>query len=196
MTTTQRRRVVSVPWLVAGLLAFAGLVALLTTGDEPAPVAPSQFGPVTVEGPALPADGSTGMAAPALAGVDVHRDPVRVEPGQATLLVFVAHWCPHCQVEVPRIVEWRRAGGGEALRLVAVSTGQDPSLPNWPATQWLETEGWPGAVILDDETGTAAKAFGVTAFPYFALLDADGTVRARASGELSVESLDAMAERV
>lgn len=196
MNTVKRRRVVSVPWLVTGALAFAGLIALLTTGNEPAPVVPPQFGPVTIEGPALPADGSIGMTAPLLAGVDVHRDPVRIEPGRATLLVFVAHWCPHCQAEVPRIVQWQRKGGGEALRLVAVSTGQDASLPNWPATLWLESEGWPGAVILDDQAGSAAKAFGVTAFPYFVLLEADGTVRARASGEFNEGSLDTLAGRV
>jgi hypothetical protein len=45
-------------------------------------------------------------------------------------------------------------------------------------------------VIADDEAGTAATTFGLSAFPYFVAVDADGTVVARASGELTTDQFD------
>lgn len=204
MTTRVARRSRRRPLLLAlgGLVAAAALVALLTApGDGGGGEEPPQWGPVVLQGSPLPRLGSgpdpaIGMAAPVLEGVDVHRDPVVAPDGRPTLLVFLAHWCPHCQAEVPRVVAWRGQGGGPGLRVVAVSSGQDRSRPNWPATQWLEREGWMEPVLLDDEEGSAGRAYGLTSYPYFVLVNADGVVVARASGELSEDMLEALAERV
>ena len=38
--------------------------------------------------------------------------------------------------------------------------------------------------MADSRDGTAAKAYGLTAYPYFVLVNADGTVAGRGSGEL------------
>ncbi|MEL0193847.1 MAG: hypothetical protein VW962_02020, partial [Acidimicrobiaceae bacterium] len=66
---------------------------------------------VIIEGEFLPAlvdphaDESVGMPIPSLIGENFDGDVVAVRPtdGVATLVVFLAHWCPHCNNEIPEI---------------------------------------------------------------------------------------------
>ena len=57
---------------------------------------------------------------------------------------FVAHWCPHCQAEVPRIVALAEQGRlPEGVDVAAVSTAVDATAPNYPPSAWLDRVGWP-----------------------------------------------------
>ena len=49
-------------------------------------------------------------------------------------------------------------------------------------------------MIADDVEQTAAQAYGVTGYPFLTFIDADGNVVARTSGELPVETLQALAD--
>ena len=51
---------------------------------------------------------------------------------------------------------------------------------------------WPWPVLVDDERSTAANAYGVSGFPFFALYDADGELVLRTSGELDTDELGPM----
>jgi len=114
--------------------------------------------------------------------------------GRAKILVFLAHWCSHCQTEVPVVQAWLDAGGlPEDVDLVSVSTAIDPNRPNYPPDAWLAREGWTPPVIVDP-TNTVADAFGLAAFPYFVFAHADGTVGARATGELAIADLEAIVD--
>ena len=183
--------------VVVALVLVAGLVAWFVTrssdgGDAAeAPV----FGEVSVEGEALPvlaegADPSTdpvvGTPAPVVSGTDFAGAPVTLASGgEPTVVIFLAHWCPHCQREVPVVQQWLDDGGlPEGTQILSVATGQDPTLPNFPPATWLEEEGWTPPVLVDDESRTAATAFGLTSFPFWVFLDSAGNVAARASGEL------------
>jgi hypothetical protein len=96
---------------------------------------------------------------------------------------------------VPRIQEWLDEDGMPAdVNLVAVATANDPSRVNYPAGDWLRKEGWSVPTIVDDEEGTAAKAIGLSAFPFFVVVDADGEVVLRTSGELDRGQWDALLE--
>ena len=55
---------------------------------------------------------------------------------------------------------------------------------------WLAREGWTAPVITDPD-GSVASAYGLTAFPFFVFVNADGTVAARATGELPMPELQA-----
>ncbi len=105
------------------------------------------------------------------------------------MVVFLAHWCPHCNAEVPRLNELRDEGRfPEGLNIVAVSTGVNPGRPNFPPSQWFDDMDWTYPVIVDGvdmerETFIAADAYGVDGFPFIMLLDGDGKVVARWSGE-------------
>ena len=109
--------------------------------------------------------------------------------GTAKAILFVAHWCPHCEAEVPRIQDAVDAGDWpDDVELVTVSTAIDPTAPNYPPEVWLQEAGWTAPVITD-ATGSVATAYGLTAFPYFVFVNADGTVSARATGELPMDEL-------
>ena len=110
--------------------------------------------------------------------------------GKAKILLFLAHWCPHCQAEVPVVQDWIDSGNlpGD-IDLISVSSSIDPNRPNYPPNEWLEREGWTAPVIVD-ESGTVADAYGLPAFPYWVFVNADGTVAGRLIGELAASDLD------
>jgi thiol-disulfide isomerase/thioredoxin len=110
--------------------------------------------------------------------------------GKAKILLFLAHWCPHCQTEVPVVQDWIDRGNlpGD-VDLISVSSSIDQNRPNYPPSEWLEREGWTAPVIVD-ESGTVADAYGLSAFPYWVFVNADGTVAGRLTGELPASDLD------
>jgi thiol-disulfide isomerase/thioredoxin len=209
------------PAIVVGIIAALVVVALVVAiaagsgggstddgGSATGADVPTETGatPVTVsvEGtplPALPdagADPAVGQPMPVLSGTGLDGSPVQLPTtGRPTMILFVAHWCPHCQAEVPVVQDWVDAGGLPAgVDLVTVSTAADPRRPNFPPAEWLASEGWTAPVLADDADGDAAQAAGLTAFPFFVAVDADGTVAARASGELTPAQLDQFAAEV
>ncbi|MDQ2651115.1 MAG: hypothetical protein M3Z03_16365, partial [Actinomycetota bacterium] len=92
------------------------------------------------------------------------------------------------------IVELEADGELDGVRLVAVVTGTNPEAPNYPPARWLEREGWPGEVILDDDEHAAAGAYGLAGYPFIVTLDPDGDVVSRTSGEIPREALIAAAD--
>jgi thiol-disulfide isomerase/thioredoxin len=139
-------------------------------------------------------DPAVGQAAPAVTGSTFDGGSVSIgDDGRAKLVMFLAHWCPHCRAEVPVITDWlESAGMPEDVDLYAVSTGVSSDAPNYPPSQWLEDENWPVTTIADDADSSVATAFGLRSYPYFVAIDANGDVVARASGELTVEQLETM----
>ncbi len=184
----------------AALVGLLGIVAVVVArpGSDRAGSQRRETGAVTVGGAKLPplpsagsADPAVGRRAPTLSGTDFHGRPVAtVADGRPQVLIFLAHWCPHCRAEVPRITAWLRDQGQPAgVSLTSVSTAVDGARPNYPPSQWLGREGWPLPVLADDGAGSAAGAYGVTGFPFFVFVDGDGTVAGRSSGEVPIEEL-------
>ncbi len=194
---------VPVMWIALGIVAVVALAAAVTIGiysggDEDTVetsdgelVDPVETGPVVVDGAALPPfqgasladDPAVGMPAPELEGVTFTGEETGILfDGRPKLVVFLAHWCPVCQAELPEIVDWLEADGlRDDVDLYAVATAFDRARGNLPS-QWFVDEGYDGPVLMDDEDDSAAQAFGVDAFPYWVVLDADGTVALRFSG--------------
>jgi cytochrome c biogenesis protein CcmG/thiol:disulfide interchange protein DsbE len=161
-----------------------------------------EYQPVTYTGDALPmleesvpapgTDPAEGAMAPVLKGFAFNGMEMTVKPaGKPVLLVFLAHWCPHCNAEIPRLIEWQESGQmPESLVVIGVATGSRDDQPNWPPSQWLVDMEWPWGVLADSESQDAAVAMGVGGYPGLVLLDGDGTVLARRSGEASVSELN------
>lgn len=141
------------------------------------------------------ADPAVGMRAPVVEGVGLDGRPVTVPgAGRPTIVVFLAHWCPHCQREVPQLQRWIDEGAlPDGVDVVGVATGFDPELPNHPASAWLDREGWTPATVADGD-GSAATAYGVSGFPFWVAVAGDGTVVERRSGELTLDDVTALAE--
>ncbi len=196
--------------VVVLIVVLAGLAVLLTGGDDdsaedlgPVPTysdEAEQNRPVTVSGDPLPtfgdeaADPALGLAAPIVEGQDFDGAPVTIGgPSDGpTLLVFLAHYCPHCNAEIPEILQ--AYGDGlypDDLEIVGISTNAHPDGPNYPPSEWLVEKRWLWPALADDETATAMNVFGGPAFPYMVLLDADGHVVARRTGEMPADALGA-----
>ena len=180
------------------------------TGAAAAANAEQETADITVTGEPLPSmpemapgsyftdtstDKAIGMPAPSIDGSSFDGSPVKVDTGDGTprVIVFVAHWCPHCQAEVPKIEKWLQANGLPAdVELYAVATGTSDQRPNFPPSKWLQKEGWTVPTMVDDQQGTAAEAYGLSSFPFFVAVDANGKVVARTSGELEVSQFEAL----
>ena len=105
--------------------------------------------------------------------------------------MFVAHWCPHCQAEVPLLVALAKQGVFDGVKVSAVATGTNDAADNYPPSAWLKEVDWPFPVMADSKQGTAAQAYGLTGYPYFVLVNPDGTVAGRGSGELPEDQIKA-----
>lgn len=200
-----RRPVVGV---VAAVFLVAATIALIATRDDNSnggsdaagsATGVEQTRPVRVTGdaPAVFQDGpdtAVGVVAPALIGAGFDGTPVEIRAdGQPKVVVFLAHWCPHCRREVPVLVDWLAENGNpEGVVLHAVATGTSADRPNYPPSEWLEREGFPVPVLADTADGSAATAFGLSSFPYFVALDGAHRVVARTAGELTGPQWEAL----
>ena len=143
----------------------------------------------------LATDPAVGKSAPQVSGSTLDGQFITTSPqnGNYKMIVFVAHWCPHCQREVPRLVDWAASGEvPDNLDVMAVSTGIDKTRGNYPPSAWLAKEAWPFPVMADDANSTAASAYGLTSFPYFVVVSPEGKVLVRNSGEIEITALNEM----
>ena len=158
--------------------------------------------PVTINGTALPklaqsgADPAVGKTIPEATGGSFDGSPVAIRnDGRPKLIVFVAHWCPHCRKEVPLLAAYLKSHPLPAgVDLYTVSTDVVSNRPNYPPSAWLAKEHWTVKTLADSDKGQAADAFGLTAFPYFVAADAQGNVVARTSGEITTDQFAALAQ--
>ena len=149
---------------MSGLLAACSDDTASPTGGPSAPTGTIElapfpdddiYKPVAVEGEALPPfspevrsgeqpDTAWCRGAPIVAGYDYAGNRVTIDPATdgPTMVVLLAHWCPHCNAEIPVLNEWRDSGGvPEGLNIVGVSTGVSPDAPNYPPDEWLTSNG-------------------------------------------------------
>ncbi|HUF99617.1 MAG TPA: TlpA disulfide reductase family protein [Ilumatobacter sp.] len=163
-----------------------------------------EIGALDVIGDVLPVyeddiatDPAIGLAAPVLIGTGFDGNPVRVDAAAdgPTMLVYLAHWCPHCNAEV-RVINGLRDAGAfpEGLNIIAVSTAPSPDRANFPPSQWVDDMGWTYPVIVDGVDLAAGAylgptAYGLDGFPFVTLIDGDGTVAARWSGEAGADKI-------
>lgn len=188
------------PAVIAVVLVL-GLVAIVaargSSKDDAEEVASQQTGAVEVTGDPLPAfstpedDAAVGTTIPELRGTDFEGEEVVIGPDGAKVIMVVAHWCPHCQREVPRVMSHLEDNPmPDDVELVMLSTAVDRSGGNYPPSSWLADEGWTGPTLTDSEQGVGAAALGLDGFPYFVVTNAEGEVVTRTSGEISTETFD------
>lgn len=187
-------------WLI-GLAIVALFVSLALAADDEATDDPDtvQTAPVTVEGvgllPLAAPDPALGETVPTLSGSSFDGSPVSFEPGVPRVYGFFAHWCPHCQSELPKLTEWLNDGiAAEGVEVAAISTAVESEADNHPPSQWFDEVGYPGDVLVDSANDNAAIAFGLVAFPYWVVTDADGAVLVRLTGNVERDEFVALTE--
>ncbi len=183
-----------------GVIAVLLVVAIVASSDEPIGSG-GEYGDPVITGAALPsmppsvsvvdADPATGVIAPEITGQDFDDSTVTLaHDGRPKAVVFVAHWCSHCQAEVPRVQAWLDGGGGvPGVDIISVTTSASSGQANWPPSRWLDREGWTSPNIRDNQDSDAFQAYGGTSFPYWVFLNGDGTVAARVAGQTGIDTL-------
>ena len=178
---------------VATVLGIAAVLAVvLSRPGTSTTAATPQVRPVSTTGNPLPrfdtatSDAAVGMTIPTVTGTSFDGSPVSISnDGKAKVVLFVAHWCPHCRREVPLLASaLRQTPLPPNVEMITISTGVNANAPNYPPSEWLAGVKWPTPVLADDGESSAASAYGLTGFPYFVFVDAHNQVVARSSGEM------------
>jgi thiol-disulfide isomerase/thioredoxin len=190
-------------WIIAGVVGLGLIVVLaFSIASEESLDESIAFGEITVEGANLPfledpsTDPALGAVAPTVSGGDWNDNQYSIAAdGRAKIVIFLAHWCPHCQVEVPVVQDWINSGGLPSdVDMYSITVLSEKLRPNWPSQDWLEDEGWTVPVIMDDAQGSAVLAYGMTGTPFYVVLDGENTNLGRFSGEVGVPGLEAMVQ--
>ena len=194
MAAKSRNKLMIILGVVAAVV-IAGAVAFFTvSGSEP------ETADATINGDPIPVlagnapvgrDIAFGWDAPTVAGSDWKGNPVNIDPadGRPKVIVFLAHWCPHCQAEVPQIQAWlNQTGGNPDVDLYGVATSINRTRPNWPPSDWLEREGWTPPTVMD-LNNRVSTAYGLSAFPYWVAVNAEGKVVYRVAAGIGVDGL-------
>ena len=190
-TTASRSRTGIYVGLALVVVVALGAAILLSQPDENTDGMPLDA-TVTISGDSLPAfggdpasDAAVGLVAPDLTGEGFAGEEVAItNDGRPKVILFLAHWCPHCQREVPVLQSYsEETGFPDTVDIYSVATSYSPTQPNWPPSSWLAREGWTFPALVDDPESTAFQAFGQGGFPYYVLINSSGEVALRMSGE-------------
>lgn len=187
--------------LVGTILVVAAVVIAQDSGDTPQGGGDTAFAeaigvplPAPVAGDVV--DPAVGMVAPTISAQTFDGDRVQLRvDGTGRVLGFFAHWCGHCQAEVPELTAWLNSTELPAdVEVVAISTSVDASADNYPPSAWFAREEWPTAVLLDSENNALADAFGLRTFPYWVVVDQAGEVVQRIEGRIGGAELASLIE--
>jgi thiol-disulfide isomerase/thioredoxin len=190
--------------IVGGVVGLGLIVALaFSIANEGEVDASIGYGSPVVTGDALPQfdssssapqDLGVGLRAPTAVGADWDGNEVRIEAdGRPKIVMFLAHWCSHCQAEVPVVQDWVDSGNlPDDVDFYGITTSTDRLRPNWPPQDWLVDAGWTAPTLMDDQIGTLAASYGMAGTPFYLVLDGENKVIFRISGEVGVAGLDAL----
>jgi len=169
--------------LVVGSFALSGGTGNdAATGTSAAPA-----GTVTIDrasGPQLQVgDTVPSFTAPMLGGGTMKWNDYL---GTPTVLAIWAPWCPHCQVELPRLSAGVDAHPGVQMASVTTAIGQQPG-PT--PEEYMTSKGLTFPVGMDDENLTILKGMGVQSFPTTYYVDPSGKVVNVTVGEVPADQL-------
>lgn len=138
-------------------------------------------------------DPAVGLQAPSFTASYFDNQEVvfELDDGQPRVLMFMAHWCSHCQAEVDALADYFATSGVRSdVQLVPISTSVDEGAPNHPPSRWLINESWPVPVLRDSQSNNLARGFGLSGFPFYVVVNGDGEIVARRSGAVSTSQWD------
>ena len=155
--------------------------ALPRLADAPASIGRRALAPGNGNTSASPASTEAGAGTGAKGGNDnlVSSQALR---GQPYLLNVWASWCMPCLQEQPQMMALAQS---HRIRIVGMNYKDQPA----DARRWLARNGNPYDEIIVDAQGRTAIDFGVYGVPETFLIDAEGRIRYKLTGALSIQTL-------
>ena len=143
-------------------------------------------------------DSALGWAAPEVKGVGLDGEEIYIGgEGSTTLIMVLAHWCPHCRNEVRELAPFlNETDSLNRVRMVTLLTSINDERANFPPHTWLDLEKWPVPSIVDTPSSQIATAYGVTSFPFFIVINDKGELALRMPGRLGVETLSRLLDAI
>lgn len=169
-----------------GRLIAGAVVLLLMSGCGPRPPGGDSAGQVGA-GDAAEARAAVGFAAPEIRAIDVSTGKgltLSEMRGRVVFLNFWATWCGPCRVEMPAM-ELLHAEFGPRVTILAV--GADSREKPEQLAAFAKEMGLTFTIAYDG--GDAAKVYRALGLPTSVFVDANGVVRARHTGTLSLEKM-------
>jgi thiol-disulfide isomerase/thioredoxin len=172
-------------------LATGSLVAPSASGASAAvaPSVPPGSLPVFEQGQP---DAALGMVLGEVDGVEYYTETeLVIDPADGTARAWLiwAHWCPHCQRELPPLSDWytENADLYPNVELISVTSSIDPTRGN-PLEPYLDDLQLPFPAILDPDLALAEQ-FGLSAYPFWVFTAPDGTTLLRIAGFLEIDQV-------
>ena len=137
-------------------------------------------------------DAALGVVLGDVTGVEYYADTeMTVDPADGTARAWLvwAHWCPHCQRELPPLSDWytENADLYPNVELVSITSSIDPARGN-PLEPYLDELQLPFPAIVDPDLALAEQ-FGLSAFPFWVFTAGDGTTLLRVAGFLEIDQI-------
>lgn len=153
----------------AALLSIAGVAVLVAGGPGADSYTPNDEGLI-----------ETGSSAPAFTASAIGGGDVSVGgdagDSRATLLVFFATWCPHCQNEAPIVSDLASQNDDLEVVMVGIDGQDDPQ----KVQEFVQGYGIEGSSVYEPSLG---QEYRVTGYPTVYVLNGNGAVVAANSGE-------------
>jgi thiol-disulfide isomerase/thioredoxin len=148
------------------IVVIAALAVFSATGGGAGNFTPNDEGLIPV-----------GEKAPGFTAETVGGGSVSVEGGaRATMLVFFATWCPHCQKEAPVMSELESQYDGLRMVMVGIDGEDDPE----KVQRFVEEYDIESPAVYEPGLGSE---YGVSGYPTTYVLDGDNRVVGAHSGE-------------
>ncbi len=146
---------------------------------------------ISIVDPSKGVDSASGKISPKIDYKLDNKISITYPENSPTILLFVAHWCPHCQEELPEVIKWIETEDiiTKGVKIVLIVTGIDSTKQNYPPDEWLFNEQWKYPVIYDDNQNSIAEHFGVKYFPSWVFTENDGLIAFTHAGRIGIEEL-------
>lgn len=126
-----------------------------------------------------------GFRAPTVVGKALSLHALR---GRPVVLDFFTSWCAACRAEAPSLEAVFRQEGGRVWVVGVDMAVSEPSLA--AVSTFAQTYGITFPIVLD-RTGQVSDTYQVQSIPTLVFIDASGTVRATANGDLTYSQIAA-----
>ena len=136
-------------------------------------------------------ESSNRSAAPELSGMTLSGKEFIFNPGQVAVVNVWASWCSPCRAEIPTLIELAKQY--PEVQFMGILTRDNPAT----AEAFARRFAMPYPTFIDDSLLIGFKGtLPANAIPSTVLLDKDGNVAARISGEVTLTSLSKLIRKL